>query len=65
MISAKLLLSIGLCAFAIALGSTILAFNGLVYFRWLVYVSVICGVFVVAIGVIGVATGTIKDDLRR
>lgn len=65
MISAKALFSVGLSILAIALIAAFFVLQGIESLRLVIYVAVPCGVTVVAIGLIGVMTGRIKDDLHR
>jgi purine-cytosine permease-like protein len=65
MISAKALFSVGLSILAIALIAAFFVLQGIESLRLVIYVAVPCGVLVVAIGLIGVMTGRIKDDLHQ
>jgi hypothetical protein len=65
MISAKWLFSVGLSMLAISGVSFVLVMFGIQIFRLFIYIGVLGGVFVVGLGLIGVMTGKLKDDLRR
>ena len=65
MTSAKTVVVVALSALAIALVAVFLVLEGMESFRLVVFIAVLCGAIAVALGIVGVITGEIKDDLRE
>jgi ABC-type transport system involved in multi-copper enzyme maturation permease subunit len=63
MLSAKWLFATALTALIVAVIATILMAFWIRQFRFVVYVSVLVGVIVIVVGLIGFLTGKLKNDL--
>lgn len=66
MLSARKLIITIMVALGVALVSTALAFGaGLAVFHYLIYIAIVSGVAVIAVGLAGLMVGKVDDDLRR